>query len=137
MNYIVSGRPLQRHSKIHILNLDLIFGENGVLRMGRRIDKVDLPNNEKHPIIVIGDSHIVMLFVRKHYDCVKQSGCHITEEVIRMAGTSITGVQRLIMSWKYTSVVCRKLRGCFSTKKRWVVLFTCLYVSFTSKCSRS
>lgn len=45
-------------------NLNLIIDGNGILRVGGRIGKADLLNDKKHPIIVLGNSHVAMLLVR-------------------------------------------------------------------------
>jgi len=85
--------------------------ENGLLRVGGRLDNSELNYEEKHPIILPKDHHVSMLLVRHHHEKVAHQGRHFTEGAIRAAGLWIVGSKRLVNSVIHQCVKCRKLRG--------------------------
>lgn len=101
----------------HILKLDPFLDEYGILRVGGRLNKSNIPSVERNPIIVPAKHHIAILLVRLHHTSVQHQGRHITEGAIRSAGLWIVGGKRLISSIIFKCVVCRKLRGKFVCQK--------------------
>jgi hypothetical protein len=104
-----SGEPVSKSSSIASLNPFL--DENGILRVGGRLQKSSLTNKEKHPAIIPQKSHVASLLVRHFHTHVKHQGRHFTEGAIRSEGYWIVGAKRLISSIIHNCVQCRKLRG--------------------------
>ncbi len=109
MECLQTEQPLPKGSPI--LNLDPALDDNGLLRVGGRLNKTDLEAHVKNPIIVPGNCHIAKLLVCHYHDKVKHQGRHFTEGAIRAGGLWIMGVKRLVSSQIYKCVACRKLRG--------------------------
>lgn len=101
--------PLPRDSPI--LALSPIVDSNGVLRVGGRLNRADLEECEKNPIIIPGHHHIATLIVRHLHESVQHQGRHFTDGAIRAAGYWITGGKRLVSSVLFKCVKCRKLRA--------------------------
>lgn len=91
--------------------LNPYLDEDGVLRVGGRLQQSSLGSYQKHPIILPGKSHISTLIVRYYHQSVRHQGRHLTEGAVRSGGYWITGVKRLISSILHSCVQCRKLRG--------------------------
>lgn len=108
INALHAGRPLPRDSTILALSPYL---DDGLLRVGGRINLCDLPVCEKTPILIPGQSHIARLLVRHQHEKIYHQGRHLTEGAIRSEGLWITGGKRLVSSIIHHCVTCRKMRG--------------------------
>ncbi|VDI05251.1 Hypothetical predicted protein [Mytilus galloprovincialis] len=82
-----------------------------MLRLGGRISRADIDYKLKHPLIVPGNNHIVILLIRHYHSEVKHQGRHFTAGSLRDAGFWIVGEKRLISSLLHKCVICRKLPG--------------------------
>ncbi|XP_069109741.1 uncharacterized protein [Argopecten irradians] len=91
--------------------------ENGMIRVGGRLQNSDLPRHEVNPILVPGRHHVAMLLTRHFHNAVQHQGRHLTEGAIRAAGFWITGGKRLDSFVIHHCVKCRKLRGKHSQQK--------------------
>ncbi|XP_069990637.1 uncharacterized protein [Penaeus vannamei] len=94
-----------------IMALNPYLDEDGVLRVGGRLQQSSLRSYQKHPIILPGKSHISTLIVRHYHQSVRHQGRHLTEGAVRSGGYWTTGVKWLISSILHSCVQCRKLRG--------------------------
>ena len=103
------GGKLSRQSPLKKLNPTI--DEDGLLRIGGRISSADLPNYEKHPLIIPKSSHIATLLVRHYHEEVAHQGRHFTEGVIRAAGLWIVGSKHLVSRVIHKCVTCKRLRG--------------------------
>ncbi|XP_052714021.1 uncharacterized protein LOC128187654 [Crassostrea angulata] len=112
---ISSAQALQRGSTIQALGP--VLDEQGILRVGGRLNKLKLDNFEKNPAIIPGSHHIATLLVRHHHDLLKHQGRHLTEGAVRSAGLWITGGKRLVSSVIYKCITCKKLRGKIAAQK--------------------
>ena len=101
--------------KIHcqgpLAKLDPFIDKSGLLRVGGRIRRADLEDQEKHPLILPAGHHVTTLLVRHYHDKVAHQGRHLTEGALRTAGVWIVGGRRLISSIIFKCVICKKLRG--------------------------
>ncbi|VDI03364.1 Hypothetical predicted protein [Mytilus galloprovincialis] len=88
-----------------------------MLRIGGRIQNSNVPDIEKHPILLSGRHHIALLIVRHYHELSHHQGRHITEGSIRSAGFWITGLKSLVSSVISKCVKCRILRGSLCTQK--------------------
>ncbi|KAK3102609.1 hypothetical protein FSP39_012632 [Pinctada imbricata] len=110
-----SSKPLPRHS--HILTLDPVLDDSGIIRVGGRLKLTKTDSTFKHPILIPGNHYVATLLVRKHHTDVYHQGRHLTEGRVRSSGVWITGCKRLVSSVIHKYVVCRKLRGNLAAQK--------------------
>ncbi|XP_062573639.1 uncharacterized protein LOC134235517 [Saccostrea cucullata] len=90
--------------------LDPYMDLDGVLRVGGRLNRGDLYQDDKNPIIVPSRHHVAKLIVEYYHRRSRHQGRHITGGAVRSAGFWIVGSKRLISSILYKCVICRKLR---------------------------
>ncbi|VDI37805.1 Hypothetical predicted protein [Mytilus galloprovincialis] len=112
---IVNGQNLRKNSSI--ISLDPFLDSEGILRVGGRLNKSNLPYQERNPLILPGKCHVSKLLVQHFHAQVKHQGRHFTEGAIRAEGYWITGSKRLVSSVIHHCVPCRKLRGCLEVQK--------------------
>ena len=94
-----------------LLPLDPVLGKDSLLRVGGRLQRSHLQDDQKHPIILPGKHPVSRLLVRYYHETVHHQGRHFTEGAVRSAGFWITGGKRLISSVILDCVVCKRLRG--------------------------
>jgi hypothetical protein len=109
MEQLLQGKPVPKNSPIKQLNPFL--DENGLLRVGGRIENACVSYVEAHPVILPGKSHVALLITRSCHEQSPHQGRLITEGAIRTKGYWITGVKRLIGSMLRQCVKCKRLRG--------------------------
>ncbi|XP_037528681.1 uncharacterized protein LOC119405929 [Rhipicephalus sanguineus] len=112
---IQRGEPVHKTSSLR--KLDPFLDSHGLIRVGGRLNKGDIPDEEKNPLIIPGRHHVAKLLVRYHHDCVQHQGRHITEGAVRAAGFWIVGGKRCISSVLEACISCKKLRGRFHDQK--------------------
>ena len=100
---LMSRNQIAKQSLLKKLN-PIVDGD-GLLRIGGLITFATLPDDEKHPLIIPKNSHIVTLLVRHYHEEVAHQGRHFTEGAIRAAGLWIMG------SVINKRVLCKRLRG--------------------------
>jgi len=92
--------------------LSPFLDERGIIRVGGRLKRMELPVAEKNPILVTGHHYIATLLTRHFPESVQHlQGRHLTEGAIRSAGFWITGGKRLVSFVIHHCVKCRKLTG--------------------------
>lgn len=97
--------------------LDPYVDFDGVMRVGGRLNKGQLCEDEKNPIIIPSQHHVAKLIIEFYHRKSKHQGRHITGGAVRSAGFWIVGGKRLISSILYKCVICRKLRRKEETPK--------------------
>ena len=96
-------------SKISSLNLYL--DKNGIIRVGGRLEKSDINNECKHPILMPKGCHISKLVIFLCHQKTGHSGRGITSNEVRSFGFSIVNANSVIRSLTYHCVTCRSLKG--------------------------
>ncbi|VDI38982.1 Hypothetical predicted protein [Mytilus galloprovincialis] len=112
---LTTRKPLAKSSSI--ASLTPFLDKENMLRIGGRIQNSNVPDIEKHPILLSGRHHIALLIVRHYHELSHHQGRHITEGSIRSAGFWITGLKSLVSSVISKCVKCRILRGSLCTQK--------------------
>ena len=102
------GQRLSKSS--HLLSLNPFMDSNGLLRVGGRLDKSELSDMEKHPVIVPRRCHVGTLLIRRFHEKTSHQGRHMTEGSIRSAGFWILGMKKQVSSIIHQCVLCRRLR---------------------------
>lgn len=106
---IQQGQDLPTQSPVK--KLQPVVDAEGLLRVGGRIARSNLPTDETHPLLIPGKHYVATLFIRHHHFRVQHQGRHFTEGAVRASGLWIVGAKRAISSVVFKCVVCRRLRG--------------------------
>ncbi|XP_053381699.1 uncharacterized protein LOC128549196 [Mercenaria mercenaria] len=106
---LAAGKQVCRDSPISSLNPYL--DDEGVIRVGGRLNQSCLPKELTNPILLSGKGHTASLIVRHFHEKCKHQGRLLTEGCIRTNGFWIVGAKRLISKIIHLCVICRKLRG--------------------------
>ena len=110
-----NNKPLSNSSYIRALRPFL--DDNGLIRVGGRLERAQVPYEEKHPILLPGRHHMSLLLARHFHEKVFHQGRQFTEGSIRAAGYWFTGCRRLVSSLISQCVKCRKLRVNYCCQK--------------------
>ena len=106
-----SNRNLHLKRKSHLYRLDPYIDEDGIMRVGGRIKRANLPQNLLHPIIMPRSSHITTLVIRHFHLKTFHTGTNTTLNEIRNAGFRIIRVRAAVSSYVWNCVGCRKVRA--------------------------
>ena len=112
-----SNRNLHLKRKSHLYRLDPYIDEDGIMRVGGRIKRANLPQNLLHPIIMPRSSHITTLVIRHFHLKTFHAGTNITLNEIRNAGFWIIRGRAAVSSYEWNCVGCRKLRANTASQK--------------------
>ena len=95
-------------SKISILKPYL--DANGIIIVGGRLEKSDINNDCKHPILIPKDCHISKLIILWCHQKTGHSGRDMTLNEVRSSGFEVAKANPLTHSLIYHCVTCRSLR---------------------------
>lgn len=110
------NKRLKKTSNLY--KLDPFVDGDGLLRIGGRIRRADMPLDVKHPLILPKSDHITDLIVRHfHSATVHHQGRGITHNAIRQAGFWIVNGRSSVARTIAECVTCRKLRSRPLTQK--------------------
>ena len=110
-----SEKKVRRNSKL--LKLDCFMDKDEVLRVGGRINRADLDENEKHPIVLPKRSHVTEMIVCHFHKKIQHQGRGITLNEIRSQGYWIIGGSTIISRHIFNCITCRKIRGSTQIQK--------------------
>ena len=105
---IKSGKSVERNS--HIQSLNPYLDENGVLRVGGRLSKANLSQDEKHPAIIPKHSHWAKLLIRHYHRKIQHMGRRSTLAAVREAGYWMINGASTVKAEIRNCVTCAKLR---------------------------
>ena len=91
--------------------LDPVLDSDGVMRVGGRIRKANLPRTLKNPVILPKSSHISSLIIRHVHVRTHHSGRGITLNELRSSGYWITSGNAMVRQFISKCITCRRLRG--------------------------
>ena len=91
--------------------LDPYKDSNGVIRVGGRLNLLDVPGQCIHPAILPKTGLVNKIVIRYYYHKVRHQGGGITTNEIRASGFWIVGATSAVSSAIRRCVACRKLRG--------------------------
>lgn len=104
-----AGKPIPKDS--NILSLSPILDGDGLLRVGGRLRKAQLPSSQKNPLLIPGKAYLAKLIITDCHEKVSHQGRHFTEGMVRQMGYWISGGKRLIYQLISRCVKCQRLRG--------------------------
>ena len=93
-----------------LFRLDPFLDEDGILRVGGRIKRANVPLQVKHPVIIPKKSHITEVLIRHHHVKVNHMGRGMTHNELCQRGYWIVGGSSAISSFISRCITCRKLR---------------------------
>ena len=109
MSCLKHGIDIPNNSSLR--KLDPVLDGNGLLRIGGRLHLSPLTEEEKHPLIIPGRTHIGALLINYYHEKIKHQGRVFTEGTIRSNGIWIVGAKRCIATHLHKCVTCNKLRA--------------------------
>ena len=102
------NQALRKTSSLY--KLDPFVDQDGLIRVGGRIGRADVPVDVKHPVIIPRKGHLTELSIKHHHLKVNHMGRGMTHNELRQSGywliNGSSGVARFILS----CVTCRRLR---------------------------
>ena len=113
-NEVLSLSKKEQNAKLprqsSLLKLDPFIDEQGLIRVGGRLENSTLPFDVKHPIILPKHSEITELIIGHFHKRVKHQGKGMTMNEIRSHGLWILGLNGAVASHIYKCVPCRRQR---------------------------
>ncbi len=103
---LYNGENISSQSSIKSLNP--ILDQHGLIRVGGRLPKADMTNEEKHPLIIPANHHISTLLIKHYHEKVVHQGRHFTEGALRTAGLWIIRAKKHISNFIKGCVICKK-----------------------------
>ena len=105
---LAAKRPIQKEDKM--LPLNPWMDAEGLIRVGGRLQRSDLPTEEKHPILLPPKEPITRAILAHHHGKSMHQGRHLTTAALRRAGFHIMNPRNVITSLLANCVICRRLR---------------------------
>jgi len=107
------NRNTQRKIKrTHVLfRLDPVVDQQGVLRIGGRIQAASLAYEAKHPVVLPKQAHVSKLVAQHCHKATSHQGRSTTMNEIRASGYWIIGCRGMVSSLISKCVSCMRLRG--------------------------
>ena len=99
------GQLVQKNSSLYRLNP--FVGRDGLLRIKGRLQRSELPYEEKHPII-LPKCHLTKLLVRFQHELLKHAGVDTVISSLRNTYW-IVGLRRLMKTVKRACVACQRI----------------------------
>lgn len=100
-----------------LYRLDPYVDNDGIMRIGGRIMRADVPSRVKHPVIMPRNAHLTTLLVRNKHAQVDHMGRGITHNELRQTGYWVIGGSSAVSRVISKCVTCRKLRGSLQQQK--------------------
>lgn len=99
---------LKKDSKLS--KLDPYMDESGIIHVGGRVKRANIPIELQHPIVLPKDHHITRLIIDHFHKKIEHSGCGMTLNEIRASGFWILQARSAVSSYINKCVFCRRLR---------------------------
>ncbi|XP_041458034.1 uncharacterized protein LOC121410188 [Lytechinus variegatus] len=100
-----------------LYRLDPFLDSKGLIRVGGRIQRANIPDDVKHPVIVPRDAHLTALLIRHHHEEVNHMGRGSTHNQLRQAGYWVIGGSSAVSAIITKCVTCKRLRGPLEKQK--------------------
>ena len=98
--------------KSNLAGLDPFLDQDGVLRVGGRLNRSSLTFEEKHPILLPKKHHVSQLIIRHYHEkVIHHQGRQITHGAVRQAGFWVINGHKEVSRMVNVCVTCKKLRG--------------------------
>ena len=114
MEHLARGTPIPSSSELKCAEP---FLQDGILRVGGRLEKGSFSLHEKHPIILPKNCNLTRLLICHCHELVRHQGRGMTLNEIRSQGYWILGGARQVDKFIKNCIICRKLRGACQEQK--------------------
>lgn len=94
-----------------LFRLNPFLDKKGILRVGGRLTRANVPFHIKHPVILPRKGHVTALIIRHYHQRICHQGRGMTLNELRANGFWITGGSSAIAHHIYDCLPCRKLRA--------------------------
>ena len=112
---LTANEAVKGNSKL--VKLDPFMDENGLIRVGGRIQQSSEPFEIKHPIVLPKDHFLTHLLVRHLHERTQHQGKGMTINEVRNNGFWVLGLSSLVSSLIHACVMCRRHRRSPSGQK--------------------
>ena len=113
-------KAVQRDARLgertQLRQLDSFVGNDGIIRVGGRIRRANIPRDAAHPRI-LPKGHVTRLIIRYHHKRAGHGGVNTTLNEIRASGYWPIGGKHTIRSAIFDCVTCKKLRARTAVQK--------------------
>ena len=109
------AQAVKKESSLRLL--DPFMDQSGVLRVGGRIRKANIPTEQKHPVILPRSGHITELVVSEVHEKTRHACRGTTLGEIRLSGYWIVNGRSVVSMRIMGCVTCKRLRGRASGQK--------------------
>lgn len=100
-----------------LLKLSPMVDNDGLVRVGGRLERASLSYEESHPLILPSSHHVTSLLIKHYHEKVQHQGRHFTLGLIQSSGFWIVGSKRAVNSAINNCIKCKKLMGRQQTQK--------------------
>ena len=100
-----------------LYRLDPFLDSNGILRVGGRIKRSDIPYHLKHPVILPRKGHVTTLVISHYHRRAGHPGRGITLNELRSNGYWIIGESSVVGYYITSCVLCHRLHGSVQDQK--------------------
>ena len=115
VNHRRKDASLKRISSLY--RLDPFLDNDGILRVGGRIKRANIPERLSHPIVLPQRSHITSLIIDHFHKEVNHMGRGATHSNVRQNGFWVIGGSSAVACFVGKCVTCKRLRGSKLTQK--------------------
>jgi len=105
----VKNKELKNSSPLY--RLDPLLDNQGMLRVGGRIEAASISEDVKHSVLLPREGHVSWLIARCLHETANHQGRGLTLDEIRASGSWIIGCSTLVSKVIHTCTTCRKLRA--------------------------
>ena len=109
------NKGMRRHSQLY--KLDPFIDNDGLIRVGGRIQRSNFDVQVKHPVIIPKDSHIAELIIHHYHQRLHHQGRNSTLNEIRSHGYWIINGTSSVARFISKCVTCRRVRSETLTQK--------------------
>ena len=109
IDLLSSGRTLPL--KHHLSKLSVFIDDQGILRVGGRLRRSELPFHVKHPVLLPKLHPLSSSVLNFYHRKVSHAGRHITHGALREAGFYLHGCSKVLREIISKCVTCRALRA--------------------------
>ena len=94
-----------------LYKLDPFLDNDGLMRVGGRLNQSSAPYEMKHPVILPKKAHVTNLIICHYHESLHHQGRGITQNEIRSNGYWIFGGSTVVSNHIFKCISCRRLRS--------------------------
>jgi len=107
----VKQRDISLKKTSCMYRLDPFLDADGILRVGGRLRRANMPEDVKHPAILPRRSHITELIIQYCHHAIKHQGSGMTLNELRQRGYWVIGGTSAVGCFVSKCTICRRFRA--------------------------